>query len=147
MSGHHSTQDRRVIPRWRSPADSLDSRELVPIFPQPVLADDTKGLEELDHDWKVHRTRAHAADLVGAALVHGLPEVGSEAARYLYEEPDTLQISLRVVVEEVLGVPDRGGVPSSDSETTFVASSASARVRAFRGRVRRYPRDVLAYKV
>jgi Flp pilus assembly protein TadD len=94
-------KDRKVVPRWRSSGTTIALGELNaagPIRGRDLGLDFEEKMEE----WNAARTPSSAAELVGAAFVHGrLDEVG-EAADYLSRHPNSpgllVEIPRRVLI-------------------------------------------------
>ena len=78
--------DRKVIPRWRSFADTLRLGELAPVqFARRDPRELPDFLTPKVDAWREHQTNAHACDVVGSAIVLGRQSEAIDAAKFLLQ--------------------------------------------------------------
>jgi tetratricopeptide (TPR) repeat protein len=76
-------ENRKIIPRWREFRVTLALRELLCPSADKEPTDIPTALTNRISDWKAHSTSWFAADLVGAAIVIGRPDVALDAAELI----------------------------------------------------------------
>jgi len=99
---------RHVVPRWRTATITSAAGELTPLSegPRPPMSDKDFLGDKLA-EWREQQTVAHAADVVGSAIVLGQDAAAREAAEFLVanatEVPSpTYRLALRVLGREVV---------------------------------------------
>src|SRR5688500_7889171 len=96
---------RHVIPRWRPASVTIRLGELSSVaVGQRIRL--TGDLTQLVDDWRSHRSPAFAADLVGAALVVGDLEAGTEAAEFLIARSENVPAAAIALARTLLSRPD-----------------------------------------
>jgi len=144
MAASIDQADRNVIPRWRTfrltaALGELGSPSGVSSAKRFDLLSDTSGLNRLVEDWEENRSLSFAADLVGGALVRGLPERAREAAEFIVGLGDAAPLSATSSARSVLGLqtPDIAG----DIPTSPTPAELSKTVGRLRTRLREMPRN------
>ena len=134
------SQDRKIIPRWRSFGETQKLKELEsvvrPRAHQQVITD---FLLSKIIDWRDNRTVGHAADLVGAGLVLGREAEVIEAARFLLRSDPNISPWAKELAEQALKSPG-----NTDMEINLGSLSDYTlhnRVSTLRRLLRTEPRD------
>lgn len=142
MATHLSDPERRVVPRWRSTADTIalgEARSLdgdgrpVRVAPEELAA--------LHEDWEANKTVPFAADLVAAAFIAGERELACNAAEYLINHGDTAPLAqhvARALLNDAHVNPGGSGIQS-------VESTSAQRIHRLRHNLRKGPRDPLGW--
>lgn len=138
------SQDRKIIPRWRSFGETLKLKELGsvvrPAAHQQIITD---FLLSKIIDWREHRTVGHATDLVGAGLALGREAEVIEAARFLLQDDLNISPWAKELAEQALKTPGNTDMelnPGSLSDHTL-----HSRVRTLRRLLRTEPRDPITW--
>lgn len=89
MNGYVHDPDRKIIPRWRSFSDTVRHGELGPVTSvQRKQEDSIDFLTSKVDDWRRFKTKAHACDVVGCAVVLGRQAEAVDAAKFLISRRD-----------------------------------------------------------
>lgn len=139
MAGYRTDLDRRIVPRWRRFEDSLSRGELDPPTPARDPARPWRDpLARKTADWMLHRTVAHAADLVGAALVLGRYKDAEDPAQFLLREPYGVS---RWAKELAQWIVDSGSDEELALPTQIAREMLHEQIHRLRRHVRKEPRD------
>ena len=145
MTSFVPDRDRKVIPRWRTFASTLRMGELdsveSPKVRQTMTAD---FLASKVMAWQRHRTHAHAADLVGAAIALGRESEVSEAAAFLLQDDLSASNWGRELAKRVLRGNDIAGT-IDETPQKVESQHLHTQVRAFRQLLRIEPRDPITW--
>jgi tetratricopeptide (TPR) repeat protein len=141
MSIHLPDPTRRIIPRWRP---SWVTRRLVEIEPSRVtntFVPSAEWVRECLDDWHQLGGSATASELVGAALVAGVPTLAHDAAVELLDLGPRLSGPARKVAEQVLPRP-----ASQIGEPPFISRERRwRRISDLRNRLHSFPRNALMW--
>ena len=144
MTGYNPENARQVVPRWRSFRDTLQLGELAPV-PSVLRHRDVESdfLVSKLGAWNRHRTPAHAADLVGAALVLGRESEVRPAAKFLLRPESEATPWAEELAQRALGGP----TPSSATtpKSSLPSKAVRAAVRTFRELLNLEPRDPITW--
>ena len=98
--------DRKVIPRWRPFADTVRLGELGSVTSVQKRQEDTSDFLAVKiDDWNRFRTKAHACDVVGCAIVLGKQAEATDAAKFLLNRKDGVgpwqdNLASRILISE-----------------------------------------------
>jgi tetratricopeptide (TPR) repeat protein len=87
-------------------------------------------LDKLAQEWEENRSLAFAADLVGAAIVRGMPERAREAAEFIVDLGDAAPLSARRLARSALGLQ------TLDLAEDLPVSISSENLRSIAGRLK-----------
>jgi tetratricopeptide (TPR) repeat protein len=149
MSTNNEPPERRMLPRWRSSQTSFITREnsiqnQKKVSNESQLPAQEAALNERLADWQTHRNLGTALDLVGTALIIGVPEVAKDAALLILgEEANTTAEAFenaRRILEPKL-------VSDGQDELGFSppALNLKKEIRDLRNRVRAYQHNPIAW--
>lgn len=142
MSARRPEGDRDVIPRWRDPGNTATQGELAPLSVAVNKLVDQSGRLERERDWATHKTLGFALDLVGTAVVVGVSPPAREAAEVVLSAPTTSELA-RTLARKVRG--DQESHDASTSQCDPESVEVRGRVREFRAKLTRDPRNALAW--
>lgn len=149
MSGFDTNYSRYITPRWRSVSTTLALKEL------DATAIGTAQIELQDQDflapklmaWRNNRTAGHASDLVGAGVMLDRKGEVLDAAMFLLKEgvgpASRLMRELAAHVVQETELTDNGSVLGNAA--IYNADTYYSDVNRYRRRVRREPRDAIAW--
>lgn len=105
MANAFETEDRLVVPNWRSFGRTMAIGELGSFKPKTIEHKDQFSIEEYVIDFKLNRTIPHAADLIGAAIVNNKADddYALEAARFIIDHQEKATHSQILLSEKILG--------------------------------------------
>jgi tetratricopeptide (TPR) repeat protein len=141
------SDEREVLPRWRSYEATLRHRELSGLggrnhTPRPRRADFEVDLRLAE--WREHRTPSYAADLLAAAIMLGDEQLIAEAASAVQAFGLKVPLLGRAVAERaLLSVTSANRTHSADLREE--AESRQPRVANLRQRLRRDQRNAIAW--
>jgi len=146
------TDERVIIPRWRSSTATASMGELASLN-APLHRDDAREQEllaEKRHEWERRRSLAFASDLVGAALLARDSEIARDAAEFVLLEPRVSE-ALQSAAHRVLGHAEPQLVVVPDE---LLKSRARDEIRMHKARLRieandplRWADQALAYSI
>ena len=147
MAGFNSNKNRKVVPRWRTFDTTLKLGELGSYSPPRPHEKVTRDfLFSKVIDWQKHRTKIHAAELVGAAIVLGREPECEEAAKFLLQDDISSSSWVRELARRAL----RSQPADQSSKPPEVSQELSekilhSQVRSLRQLVRTEPRDAISW--
>lgn len=147
MSSIFVEPSRRLFPRWRSATSALALGELLPLGTEAPRGLDPVLVDEKVATWRESPTIGFASDAIGAGVLVGRLGPVREAAEWVLERRQEVPLPLLRLAGQALG---RDLMLVSDdvkvSGTHRVGGSRSIdAVRVLRQRLRRYPRNALAW--
>lgn len=143
---YFGTDEREVVPRWRSYEATLRNRELSPLRTRAPTPRPSKRESEVDlrlAEWREYRTPSYAADLLAAAVVLGDEEMIHEAATAIQRFGQDVPILGRSVAELAISTATGGwpGDPAQQGDATTLQPHISR----MRRRLRRDQRNSIAW--
>lgn len=148
MAGFNSNKNRKVIPRWRTFDETLKLGELGSYSPprshKKVAVD---FLFSKVIDWQKHRTKVHAAELVGAAIVLGRESECEEAANFLLQDDVSSSLWVRELASRALRSQSTDQSSNSPEVRPELPDEKIlySQVRSLRQLVRTEPRDAISW--
>ena len=143
MAGFSSDVDRKVIPRWRSFADTLRLGETdSSVSPRKRRAKATDFLAEKMAAWHSHGTKIYAADAVGAAISLARETEAIDAANFLLRDRSSgggwrNELGARVLTEQA----SVDVAPVAETQEMKVRSQ----IRALRAILGMEPKDPISW--
>jgi len=131
-------KNRRVVPRWRPFRIAAKLQTLDSIGTANQLEPKPEEVEHLLRDWRLNRTPFHAANVIDAAVVLNRPEIGLDAAQFIFKNfsEGTVESDLaRQVLNGVAEIP----LPSTPPE--IGQKERRTRIAAYRRSLREQPRN------
>lgn len=106
MANVFETEDRRVVPNWRSFGKTIAIGELDSLNLSGMCPTDQFSIDEYLSDFAKHKTVPFAADLIGAALVNNKTEEGGvlDAAKFILDSHTKATSSQIALSERILGI-------------------------------------------
>jgi Tfp pilus assembly protein PilF len=136
----HTDGARRMVPRWRPHAAPGGAEFASSTAPEVRKIDEAPLLLRLE-EWKENRTAPFAADLVGAAVVVGRPEIATDAAEDLLRGGARVSPAAKRLAAHVLGRLNPA-LPEADLDDE---ARRRRTIRRLRQTLREGPRNVLAW--
>lgn len=147
MDGFSTDKDRKVIPRWRTFAQTLRLDELNSIAPPRKHHQVTSDfLVSKVRDWLEHHTVGHATDLVGSALTLKKEKEErevAEAARFLLQENLSVSPWARELAKQALKDPEDTEIVSAPE--ALEKSTLYKKIRTLRHLLRIEPKDPITW--
>src|SRR2546421_12179013 len=107
MAASNENADRRVVPRWRTFREALQTNELSPVAVRTTGAlDGTSFVREKEAAWIQTKTLPFAIDLISAATVLGSSETAKRAAEAVLEAESQTSPGVISLGRGLLGIPD-----------------------------------------
>lgn len=107
MAASNENADRRVVPRWRTFREALETNELSPVAARTEgKLDGTSFVREKEAAWTQNRTLAFAIDLISAATVLGPSETAKRAAEAVLEAESEANSAVVSLARGLLGIQD-----------------------------------------
>jgi tetratricopeptide (TPR) repeat protein len=105
MAANNENADRRVVPRWRTFREALETNELTPAALRTTEAvDGSAFVREREVAWAENKTLPFAVDLVSAATVLGSSETARRAAEAILENESETSSSAASLARALLGI-------------------------------------------
>ena len=147
MAGFNSNKDRKVVPRWRTFDETLKLGELGsyshPRSHKKVARD---FLFSKVMDWQKYRTKVHAAELVGAAIVLGRESECEEAAKFLLQGDISSSLWVRELARRALRLQSTDQSSNSPGvQQELFENILHSQARSLRQLVRTEPRDAILW--
>lgn len=146
MSAKPAEEDRDVVPRWRSLANTLANGEFDDPQRELLLTDaDEALLDEREAEWNDDHRETTAADFVSTSLVLGVPERAREAIEFLSGSSD--HGALRALANAAESRRSKGErqflmLPGEDE---FNSEAAVRRIHMLKQALIRDPRNAVAW--
>lgn len=148
MPAFHEDKDRKVVPRWRESADTMQSGELGPLRVQTresLL--DSSLLDERIKEWRRRKTPTFGAEVVSTAIVLDRKDAAADAATYLLASehhlpPTTMRLARFVLGEATSAEADWSGLAMTERATI---DRMKCRIGRLRSRLKAYPRNALGW--
>ena len=132
------------MPRWRSFRDTLELGELASVSSALRHTDvEEDFLASKLTAWSEHRNAAHAADLVGAAVVLGRESEVASAARFLLGSRASASPWAKGLARRALRLP--ASVSAPNRPPALPSDEARSAVRTFRELLTLEPRDPITW--
>jgi tetratricopeptide (TPR) repeat protein len=107
MAASNENADRRVVPRWRTFREALQTNELSPVAVRTTGAlDGTPFVREKEAAWIQTKTLPFAIDLISAATVLGSSETAKRAAEAVLEAESQTSPAVVSLARGLLGIHD-----------------------------------------
>jgi Tfp pilus assembly protein PilF len=145
MTASNILPDRAVVPRWRSMATTTALGELNGLEEGRVQTEEEgRELAQARLEWLANRTVTFAAEFASASLVLRQPADALEAAEFLMSNSENASPAALSIAREVLvsGSPRYENDPDVHEAEPGMAAKE---VRFLRGRLRREPRNAVAW--
>lgn len=146
MTAARGSDERNVIPRWRSVGNSVATGELTPVRPAAALTDaDRTELENRRIDWEAaERSETYAAEFLSTAVVLGVPNEARDAAEFLAADATKhgLREFGRAAATAAVGGAPLYLPPSAD---TFSEGEVRRNIAALRRSITRDPRNAISW--
>lgn len=126
-------QNRRILPRWRSFASTVQGGELSQMVGGRVLPDFSKVIDENLKRWTLNRTMPTAVEVVNSCFVAQRPELAMEAAEFLLRQETGLPAAVK---DLCLNLKQGIGAPETKDGELLQISDISAAVRLKIARLR-----------
>ena len=144
MAGYSTDKDRKVIPRWRTFAKTLKSKELSSVTetnaPTQIVSN---VLGPKIKEWLENRSVGHAADVVGTALTLGRAGQVSDVAQFLLSRDIGVSPWVNELAERVVGkAKEKQILPREDADDQ---QTLHERVRLLRWLLREESRDPITW--
>lgn len=148
MTAPDEPRTRRVIPRWREAAASVETGEgrlSGPAAPVTEHAEAIHALRRLHGDFTAEPNIGTAAELVSAALLFGAPEHAQDAAEFLLMRPEATTSSALHGAREALGLGGLDAPAQPTAPAQLSVTTLGAQVGEVRARLRAFPFNALAH--
>ena len=107
MAANNETNDRQVVPRWRTFREALASNELASdTLPRTQAVDGSEFLREKEAAWQENRAMPFAVDLVSAATVLGITPAANQAAEHILANTSATSNVAQKLARGVLGIKE-----------------------------------------
>jgi hypothetical protein len=148
MSAFAEDSERRLVPRWRFTRDVPSSAEFAGDPNQTSCFDpDPRFLEERVAEWRETGAISAAADAVACGVTTGKASLVAEPALFILDRQDSVMPHVYQLAQYALGYRADECCQDIERRLPFLPTTNLARagVRIARARLRRDPRNVLAY--
>lgn len=150
MKNERPEANRRLLPRWHSSNNAVNSGELRSITGQKKLT--TSPLVSLEYEqlrlqWRLARSVDIAADILSCAtsLCRTSDKEAIEAAQFILSEddsPELIRLSERLLTNKIGTIESLKSVPfKNDHAKLFLQTQIAVQ----KGRIRNFPRNALAW--
>lgn len=150
--GFNHREARRIVPRWRTSADTISQGELNPLSQKAPQerSDAEKQLEQVRFektraDWHRHRRVGFAQDFLSAAVTLDRSVEAHDAAAFILEHQDVTTPHAVQLASRVLASASSPQLPSLEAMQAQMKNLAIQGVRNSRQRVRVMPRNAVAW--
>jgi tetratricopeptide (TPR) repeat protein len=148
MTAEVVDRDRKVIPRWRKSSIAAGTGELRSLRGGAPTDHGNGGSQEVAARaqlFKLSPTPGLAGDLVGAALVNGLPDLAHEAAREIMRQSQPRYRLAQRVGGAILGISPAMEEPLGTADLGAITTRSIVQIHRLRSLLSIQPRNALAW--